>query len=1362
MQWMRFRGNMSSGWNQGRVWRNRACLAGRSQATLNKFLLDLFSGREHEVNSDSLWPNQISIAIDAVRGLRLLSALMFCALCLLPPVAAAEPSSSPANRAEPRSNTAAASRIEAFAAPKSIRFGAEHGLSKNITDLTVDRQGYVWVATIDGLARYDGSGFRFWRHQSGRTDTLLSNIVLDLQVDRRDRLWVATDEGVSVLERDRRAFRHIRLEGATRRCRDTIVVLGDGVDDTLWIGTFDGAICRVDREGHPAVVELKDSRGHRLPIRIPMAFHVAPSGVLWIGTASGLIRWHRGVADRPADAVIGTKTVYALSAESDGSVLVGAEGGFYRVDKAGAVTDLSAVLPKNADKAIVVADGRFGRWMGTSKGLFRRELSERPPSVVGEDWREGRTYALMQTAEQHVGAESLLSQGVYTMEADREGGLWVVGNTEGLMYVPASWRRFVSIDRIEGRSVERLGMVALTVDASGQLWWLTTSGLYAISNADATPRIAASLSVLGLSDPRAVAVCSSKVLIAGTDGLVAFDPRKAASARIPIEVPDQDHFYPMRILCAPHGEIVISQYGGGVDVYSAEGRLLRTRTPQQTFGYASTSIAEIAIASDGSQWHANDRALFRWDGARYRSYALAPGGAVSTFTFAGANDVWVARSGALERYRWNGESLRLQERVGAAQGVPDVFVEGMMVAANGNLWLSTGRGLAVYDPRLSRVRLFGGNDGLPGTDFYYGAPVFRSARRAAALSTDGLVLFDPEGALPNAKPSVLAIETLSIRRGREDIALDPAQPVTLRGGDRDLRIVPRLLSFSNAQSHRYRSRLHGEDPGWVLQQGPSERVFSILPQGRYVLELQAANADGVWSAPVSLQVEVLPPWWRSAWALVAYVLLGSALLWWLAYLDQLKLKRQHRYQLARQKREWAEQASEAKSRFLADLGHELRTPMTGVLGMSELLLGSELPPRQHGQVQSIRRAGEHLLRLVDDALDLAKIEAGRLELQAVEFGLNGLIEDVSALISPLAARKGLRFVAQRMPDVNERWIGDPLRLQQILLNLLGNAVKFTERGEVGLRIEAVIEVAIGTEATASTRFQQGIAEARIGEGHAVEAHAVEGHAVEGRVVETPRATSGVSPAQQALRIVVSDTGPGMDAEQLQRVFRRFEQADGARTTARYGGTGLGLAISRELALAMGGKIKVRSEPGCGTEFELCLTLPVGRLTALVEPAQRIEIASRRAISAMAGADWRVVLLVEDDPTVAEVLTGLLRQQGHRVVHAAHGLAALTEAAVGRFDAALIDLDLPGIDGCALAGQLRIAGFAAPMLAITARADADAEPQAMAAGFVGFLRKPTTGERLRAAIATILVANTADSMPLQAASTIPGEHSSLPA
>ena len=208
--------------------------------------------------------------------------------------------------------------------------------------------------------------------------------------------------------------------------------------------------------------------------------------------------------------------------------------------------------------------------------------------------------------------------------------------------------------------------------------------------------------------------------------------------------------------------------------------------------------------------------------------------------------------------------------------------------------------------------------------------------------------------------------------------------------------------------------------------------------------------------------------------------------------------------------------------------------------------------------------------------------------------------------------------------------------------------------------------------------------------------------------------------------MVRDTGPGLNDEQKQRLFRRFEQADGARTTARYGGSGLGLAICQELAVAMGGHIGVQSTPGEGAAFSVELPL------AVVQPAA--PAATRPASATTRRLD---LLLVEDDPTVAEVIASLLRAQGHRVAHAPHGLAALADVAVARFDLALLDLDLPGMDGLALARQLRLQGFAPPLIAVTARADAEAEQQARAAGFDGFLRKPVTGDMLAAAIEAVL-------------------------
>ncbi len=204
---------------------------------------------------------------------------------------------------------------------------------------------------------------------------------------------------------------------------------------------------------------------------------------------------------------------------------------------------------------------------------------------------------------------------------------------------------------------------------------------------------------------------------------------------------------------------------------------------------------------------------------------------------------------------------------------------------------------------------------------------------------------------------------------------------------------------------------------------------------------------------------------------------------------------------------------------------------------------------------------------------------------------------------------------------------------------------------------------------------------------------------------------------QGVRLEVTDTGPGINAEQQARLFQRFEQADGARTASRYGGSGLGLAICQELAVAMGGSIQVESRPGLGTRFIVDLPLPHATPAAATPRADP------------ASAQERRILLVEDDATVAEVIAGLLRARGHQVVHAAHGLAALGETASQAFDVALLDLDLPGLDGLALARQLRLGGFRAPLIAITARADAEAEPQARAAGFDDFLRKPVTGDML---------------------------------
>lgn len=386
-----------------------------------------------------------------------------------------------------------------------------------------------------------------------------------------------------------------------------------------------------------------------------------------------------------------------------------------------------------------------------------------------------------------------------------------------------------------------------------------------------------------------------------------------------------------------------------------------------------------------------------------------------------------------------------------------------------------------------------------------------------------------------------------------------------------------------------------------------------------------------------------------------------------------RLRRRHRAVLAEERRRGTEQLVEAKSAFLATIGHEIRTPMTGVLGMSELLLGTELDDHQRDYVKAIHQSGQLLLRLVNDSLDIARIDAGKFELDDHTLDPAALAREVMALQVPLARQKDLTVSVDVAADVPAQIWGDELRMKQVLLNLVNNALKFTERGSVVLELSVVN----GTH----------------------------------------------------LRFHVADTGPGMSAEVCARLFGRFSQADGVMR--QYGGSGLGLAICRELTLLMGGTITVSSVPGEGSAFDV--DLPI--YEAAATPADGKAVVPAPSLRPRAALN---VLMVEDEPTVAAVIHGLLERLGHRAVHAANGLAALAELKTRHFDLVLLDLDLPGIDGLQLARMIRAgAGTALPLIAVTARSVGDEESLVRDAGMDGLLRKPITTALLGNAIAAVM-------------------------
>jgi signal transduction histidine kinase/ActR/RegA family two-component response regulator len=397
----------------------------------------------------------------------------------------------------------------------------------------------------------------------------------------------------------------------------------------------------------------------------------------------------------------------------------------------------------------------------------------------------------------------------------------------------------------------------------------------------------------------------------------------------------------------------------------------------------------------------------------------------------------------------------------------------------------------------------------------------------------------------------------------------------------------------------------------------------------------------------------------------------------------LALVRERTSQLLVEARERAETASRAKSEFLANMSHEIRSPMTAILGYTELLAEdgdlNSAPQRRLDYIQTIRRNGEHLLTIINDVLDLAKIEAGKLSIETIACSPSQILEDVRSLmqVRAIGKRIGLELVyATALP---ERIHTDPTRLRQVLMNLVGNAIKFTETGNVTMR--------------AALRQQ-------------------------------PR---------PMLAIEICDTGIGMSPEQLSRLFGAFEQAD-ASTTRRFGGSGLGLRISLRLAAMLGGDIQVASEVGVGSTFTLLL--PTGALDdiALVTPGDRNPGNDKPATAeARIQLDGMRVLLAEDGTDNRKLISHILRRAGARVSVVENGRQLLESLLGGRLDGPLdpapevdlivTDMQMPEMDGYTATRMLRARGCELPIVALTAHAMADAEQGCIDAGCDAYASKP---------------------------------------
>lgn len=394
----------------------------------------------------------------------------------------------------------------------------------------------------------------------------------------------------------------------------------------------------------------------------------------------------------------------------------------------------------------------------------------------------------------------------------------------------------------------------------------------------------------------------------------------------------------------------------------------------------------------------------------------------------------------------------------------------------------------------------------------------------------------------------------------------------------------------------------------------------------------------------------------------------------------------HSYRVLEESKRKAEQSARIKADFLANMSHEIRTPLNGILGLSDLLMESSLTPEQRHQLQSLRESADSLLALVNDILDFSRIEAGKVQLETVAFSVRSLIHSLQDLYGPLADKKGIRLTTTVDPVMPDLVKGDMHRLRQVVTNLLGNAIKFTEEGEVALEVKWV------------------------------EAHSDRVH----------------------FRIAVRDTGIGISSEHQSKIFDAFTQAD-TSITRRFSGSGLGLSISAQLTLLMGGNLTVESQPGRGSTFVVDLWLTAAGHEVTSEASSQTHAIDSSGAS-LTGPMVRI-LLAEDNEINQQVALGLLKKRNYNVSVAKNGREALELLQKQSFDLVLMDQMMPEIDGLEATSRLRELEKGTskhlPVIAMTANAMAGDRERCLAAGMDDYLSKPIRKEELFRIIDNVL-------------------------
>lgn len=1171
---------------------------------------------------------------------------------------------------------------------KFEHYGVKDGLSQNsVYDIVQDDKGFIWMATQDGINRFDGYSFLVFRPEPGNPNSVSGHTITKLLNAKDGALWVATQgEGINRLTPHTHHFERFTHDPARpdSLSSDLVRAVVEDRDGTIWVGTENG----LNRYLGNGRWERVGQKPGGLPYHSIMSLAVDRDNRIWIGLVQGLAclsadrkrftHWTSGPSST-SSAMLGNVTAIApfddrvfIGTSAGLAVIDGPSGQWRRIELAGdsAPLAINQLLVDRERRLWIAATSALRLYhpdSGTSISFNERARGEGLPDYVFQSLFQDRSGIVWIGTEAtgvcklnpysskmvHISKSKKpggLPHGVILyFHVDRAGRFWVTTDGGGLMRFDPATGYFSDVYRQDpqrpGRTPSNNNIWSIAEDRRGVLWMATRNGLNRFE-----PDTGAWRHYL-------------------------HDPQKpeslAMSKSYSVLVDDQDRIW-------------IATFGNGLDLLEDESGSFRhyPYDPRNPNGLNSGLLLYVAqdrrkhiwVGTYGSGLNlyrpeSDDFEHFQHDPKNPRSLAEDT---IGHMYHDSQDRLWFSTSSGFCRYHWETRDFTTYN---SRNGLGDDNTYAIQEDDRGFLWISTNKGISRFDPRTERFLNLDTTHNLQSNEFNQATVLYHKGLLYFG-GVNGFNIFDPKlierhGHVP---PVVLTALRKNNDPYQESVNVEDLEEIRLEPQDLMVSLEFAALDFLAPSRNRYSYVLEGFSKEVIDLGTKHDLTFTNLDPGTYTLRIRAANADGVWNDPgLSLKVVVVPTFWRTRLAYGLYVLLG------LAVLGGIWLSQRRRLRRAEQNSERLRQLDRFKDEFLARTSEELRPPLSGVIGIAESLLegaAGNLSPMLNENLALIVSNGRRLDNMVSDLLDFSAMKHQRLQLERSAVDVESVCKVAMALVEPLLDRRPVVLVLDVPPDL-PRVLADENRLHQIFYNLLDNAVKFTQQGEVRVsarRIERQVELA------------------------------------------------------------VSDTGIGIPEHQQHQIFTSYQDLGSAER--QISGSGLGLAVTRQLVELHGASIQLRSTPGMGSRFSFALPIADENQApaadaSLLRWSERVAHLDAES-SGVQDLSAFHILVVEDERVNRAVLRNLLTLQGYRVSQARDGEEALA-LALGqtRFDLILLDVLMPRITGLEVCQRLRehFSLQELPIILMTAKHQAAELHMVFAKGGSDYLTKPFSKDEL---------------------------------